>query len=407
MCPRVTAAGMVLFCAASYALRLFLRRTVGGGDGSGGGSVDVAATGAAGRSTVVRVRVWFYLLVSACTLAYLHGSSTVFVVALALGNYAIGAAAGCYQWRWPTSGEQCGGACGTQGPRLTHGSQPPPHARPATRADITIAVGPLATWAYCIGVLFMNEWYHDHMTFGGLGLRSAAWLDRYRGVYRWHLGFNLVMLRMVSFNMDRYWQLRWHAQGHAAAKRRDEGGATTSAAASVPIAVATATRSQGGTDGSTTGAATQSVGAYMSYRWRQHTHAPASDYNVAHYLAYLFYVPLYLAGPTITFNAWASQVSPWQTRSGGGRCVPSSHRSLAHVSPRRHRCVCRNARYRDWASCGTQSGGWWRRVRWRCGCTTSPCTLPAAHRCSGSTAGRRTCSSPSRGSWSTRCGSSS
>lgn len=120
MCPRVTAAGMVLFCAASYALRLFLRRTVGGGDGSGDGSVDAAATGAAGRSTVVRVRVWFYLLVSAGTLAYLHGSSTFFVVALALGNYAIGAAAGSYQWR-PTSGEQCGGACGTQGPRLTHG----------------------------------------------------------------------------------------------------------------------------------------------------------------------------------------------------------------------------------------------------------------------------------------------
>ena len=36
-----------------------------------------------------------------------------------------------------------------------------------------------------------------------------------------------------------------------------------------------------------------------------------AQYNLVAYLAYLLYAPLYIAGPIITFNAFASQVSPY------------------------------------------------------------------------------------------------
>jgi D-alanyl-lipoteichoic acid acyltransferase DltB (MBOAT superfamily) len=35
---------------------------------------------------------------------------------------------------------------------------------------------------------------------------------------------------------------------------------------------------------------------------------PLRCYNLGAYLAYLFYPPLYIAGPTITFNSFASQL---------------------------------------------------------------------------------------------------
>ena len=34
-----------------------------------------------------------------------------------------------------------------------------------------------------------------------------------------------------------------------------------------------------------------------------------ADYSLRHCLAYVFYAPLYLAGPTLTFNAFVSYVS--------------------------------------------------------------------------------------------------
>ena len=37
------------------------------------------------------------------------------------------------------------------------------------------------------------------------------------------------------------------------------------------------------------------------------THRPLGEYSAARFLEYALYPPLYLAGPTLTFNAFASQ----------------------------------------------------------------------------------------------------
>ena len=41
---------------------------------------------------------------------------------------------------------------------------------------------------------------------------------------------------------------------------------------------------------------------------RQKTSLPASAYNLITYLAYVYYPPLYIAGPICTFNSFASQL---------------------------------------------------------------------------------------------------
>lgn len=54
----------------------------------------------------------------------------------------------------------------------------------------------------------------------------------------------------------------------------------------------------------------------FSYERRMDTSLPASSYSFVAYFAYLFYVPLYLTGPIITFNAFRSQIdTPQRTHS--------------------------------------------------------------------------------------------
>lgn len=43
-------------------------------------------------------------------------------------------------------------------------------------------------------------------------------------------------------------------------------------------------------------------------------HRPMTEYSLWNCLCYLFYAPLYLAGPTLTFNAFVSQVSGYLAR---------------------------------------------------------------------------------------------
>ncbi|KAF8827870.1 hypothetical protein HHX47_DHR4000672 [Lentinula edodes] len=70
-------------------------------------------------------------------------------------------------------------------------------------------LGPVLTWAFNIGILFMNDRYNGYR-FGAI-TPSLEFLDeeKYEGFYpRWHINFNITMLRLVSFSMDYYWACR-------------------------------------------------------------------------------------------------------------------------------------------------------------------------------------------------------
>lgn len=81
--------------------------------------------------------------------------------------------------------------------------------------------GPTLTWVFNGLVLFANERYAGYRfgdvlpALGFLVSSDSYWIwvlwalfvqDSYRGFYpRWHISFNITMLRLVSFNMDYYW----------------------------------------------------------------------------------------------------------------------------------------------------------------------------------------------------------
>ncbi|ORX39272.1 MBOAT, membrane-bound O-acyltransferase family-domain-containing protein [Kockovaella imperatae] len=113
-----------------------------------------------------------------------------------------------------------------------------------------------------MGILFLNE------RFEGYPLArihpALTWLDQVSGVLpRWHINFNITMLRLVSFSLDYHW-------------RRQANTTTTPP---------------------------------MDYRSRVTSLLEDDAYSPAGYLAYCLYPPLYIAGPIMTFNDFI-----WQQR---------------------------------------------------------------------------------------------
>ncbi|KAK9761918.1 glycerol transporter, variant 2 [Basidiobolus ranarum] len=130
-------------------------------------------------------------------------------------------------------------------------------------------ISPFVTWLFNITVLFANERYHGY-TFSMFSER-LAYLDQYSGVMRWYILFNISTLRMISFNMDYYWS---HSSRKRVTQSTEDGIEET----------------------------------FANERDRIETSHLPSDYNFIYYLTYVFYTPLYMAGPIITFNNFISQL---------------------------------------------------------------------------------------------------
>ena len=128
-------------------------------------------------------------------------------------------------------------------------------------------LNPALTWIHALTTLFLLEW--THLPFKALGL---SFLDNYLGFYpRWHVIFNISILRQISFNLDHYFA---HHQVNMA-RHSDK---CTSCTRGLPCHGADVIKP-----------------------------CDVSSYNLINYLAYVFYPPLYLAGPIMTFNAFMNQ----------------------------------------------------------------------------------------------------
>ncbi|CAG8978149.1 hypothetical protein HYALB_00012011 [Hymenoscyphus albidus] len=141
---------------------------------------------------------------------------------------------------------------------------------------------PAATWIFNIGILFANE-ISDGYQFvkmasyiwptqsGGTMMDWCHWLDDYGGIMpRWHIGFNMSILRLISFNMDYHWSFNQRGGSPLEKKQLDASN--------------------------------------LSERDRVTIPAHANDYNLRNYIAYSIYAPLYIAGPILTFNDYISQL---------------------------------------------------------------------------------------------------
>ncbi|PKS12774.1 hypothetical protein jhhlp_000985 [Lomentospora prolificans] len=154
---------------------------------------------------------------------------------------------------------------------------------------------PFATWIFNVGILFANELCGGYpfkkiaamitppsgdTDLGAVDpflVQWGAWLDRRSGLLtRWEVLFNITILRLISFNLDRYWSL--------------------DAGQSSPIENRANTQKKKQLDPSN-----------LSERDRVSIPAEPQDYSFRNYLAYAIYGPLYLAGPILTFNEYISQ----------------------------------------------------------------------------------------------------
>ncbi|KAH8928411.1 MBOAT-domain-containing protein [Atractiella rhizophila] len=120
---------------------------------------------------------------------------------------------------------------------------------------------PVVTWVFNIALLFMNV-HFDGYKYGSL-LSSLDFLDTNRAIRgllpRWHINFNITMLRLISFNLDYCWAVKQVPSG-------------------------------------------------LSERERVQYSHDLEEYSFTNYLAYTIYTPLYIAGPIMTFNNFVYQL---------------------------------------------------------------------------------------------------
>ncbi|KRX04362.1 hypothetical protein PPERSA_05623 [Pseudocohnilembus persalinus] len=95
---------------------------------------------------------------------------------------------------------------------------------------------------------------------------------------RWHVMYNLTVLKIISFGMDWYWSLN-KIQKLDVSKHECQ----------------------------------QCSNKEICYKVRQEQNQSPSNFTFSAYLGYLLYVPLLIAGPTTTFNAWISHIKKAQT----------------------------------------------------------------------------------------------
>ncbi|GFP80406.1 putative membrane-bound o-acyltransferase c24h6.01c [Phtheirospermum japonicum] len=172
--------------------------------------------------------VW--ILISLAYLLYLHGACIIFVVAIASANFFLVKIFG----------------------RTKYFS--------------------LVLWIFNLSFLVSNRIYEGY-EFASFGQRWA-YLDNFRGTFRWHICFNFVVLRMISFGYDYHWteqDTRFDRKKHVQHCDHCSSGKT----------------------------------CYLLLQERRVT---IDKFSFPIYLCYLVYAPLYIAGPIISFNAFASQL---------------------------------------------------------------------------------------------------
>ncbi|KAI9810829.1 MAG: glycerol transporter [Pycnora praestabilis] len=173
---------------------------------------------------------------------------------------------------------------------------------------------PRATWIFNIFILFANETSggYSFMRFASMVSRImtapgaevgkstaffeslGARLDSFDGlVPRWEILFNIVVLRLISFNLDYYWSIGPRSGSPVEVCHYYFVGFS---GAWIDTVLTDAPKKK------------QLDPSNLSERDRIAISANPQDYSFRNYLAYVLYSPLYLAGPILTFNDFIAQL---------------------------------------------------------------------------------------------------
>ena len=146
---------------------------------------------------------------------------------------------------------------------------------------------PILVWVINIAMLFVIEWYSNAFKFGNLFGGVLYFLDSapYQGIWRWHIGYNITILRMTSWGMDYYW----------AVKERDNLSNDND---DINQKIGESTVSKGGRSGFDD-----------VYNTLERSAPFLSLFTFQNYMNYLFYTPLLIAGPIVTANVFLNQLT--------------------------------------------------------------------------------------------------
>src|SRR3546814_423687 len=100
-------------------------------------------------------------------------------------------------------------------------------------------------------------------------MTAVLFVPGFGGMYPWKFAANFLILRIVSFNMDYYWALRNETQ-----HKKDDSESADSQ--TKPVSQLTAEE---------------------HYALIVKEDRPLAQYNLVNFFSYIFYAPLYVAGP--------------------------------------------------------------------------------------------------------------
>eukprot|EP01095_Lingulamoeba_sp_RSL-Kostka_P015334 TRINITY_DN7011_c0_g1_i1.p1 TRINITY_DN7011_c0_g1~~TRINITY_DN7011_c0_g1_i1.p1 ORF type:complete len:559 (+),score=55.03 TRINITY_DN7011_c0_g1_i1:33-1709(+) len=124
-------------------------------------------------------------------------------------------------------------------------------------------LNPILTWLFNLSILITSHYYSGYRLFSYIGF---DWIDEDRGMLDWDTYFKMGMLKLISYNMDYYWFCNNQTVQLSKKKMSD-------------------------------------------YTKRVITPLPHQCYSFKYFFLYIFYVPLYLAGPITSFNAFISYIA--------------------------------------------------------------------------------------------------
>lgn len=125
--------------------------------------------------------------------------------------------------------------------------------------------------------------YYQGYSFTQVFGENFKFLDSNKGFLSWNTYFKISFCRLISFNMDLYYNYHKKETFHP--------------------------RQISGYDN------------FSDYRKRQESKLPFEDYSFLNFMAYIFYLPLYLAGPICCYNAFISFLKRPQEQYDFKKCV--------------------------------------------------------------------------------------
>ena len=179
---------------------------------------------------------------------------------------------------------------------------------------------PLLTWIFCLSMVIASDYYRGFQRWRWSGTPLAFLEGWGNGVYSWQTQFNLTMLRLVSFNMERYWAHCFiSVSPDRGQDEREEGKEREKAQSLVGMEA-----KQGGVTpwGEKGDGVRRETGVVLTCD---------EDYSWLHMVAYVFYIPLYIAGPIMTFPAWLTFLRHPQTLQSPSRIGLMLGRVAAYV----------------------------------------------------------------------------